>query len=431
MPPKTFRAQHLEQRHNTYYAVLTVPKDVRFILGKKRFFKTTGTSDFRVAQAKAELFVIQWQTEIANARQDSSDPILHSALELRKIRESTPKHLFDDVLDDEVNKLERDSNKFVAQTFKEVAQGKAHVLETHLDGWESHQHARKLTEKNIHQMRRDLSLLVDALPTTNFLDRKICSNWIKAVAETNSLSASSVTRIISACNNFFKYLQHIGIFDDDTPTPFKIPKSHQIENNPNAKAIFKRNPWRPFSKQQVEQIYIAAINKGDAELAELIAIAAYTGARIEELCSLKVEMVNLVDMTIQIDDSKTKAGIRIVPIHPNIFIRLERFKANSSNGYIFCNLTPSKYGVRSNAIGKRFGRLKKALGYERLHVFHSIRKTFITLMQQANIPEFITADIVGHEIQTMSYGLYSDGTTVEQRTTSMQHLSFNFPAKTS
>jgi len=50
-------------------------------------------------------------------------------------------------------------------------------------------------------------------------------------------------------------------------------------------------------------------------------------------------------------------------------------------------------------------------------------------MEQANIPEFITADIVGHELDTMTYGLYSGGTSIEQRRDAMQHLNFKFPRK--
>ena len=52
MSKKPFRPQNLELRYKTYFAVLTVPKDVQYILGKKRFFKTTGTGDIKVAQAK-------------------------------------------------------------------------------------------------------------------------------------------------------------------------------------------------------------------------------------------------------------------------------------------------------------------------------------------------------------------------------------------
>ena len=45
-------------------------------------------------------------------------------------------------------------------------------------------------------------------------------------------------------------------------------------------------------------------------------MAAHTGARIEELCSLKLEQV-LADR-FKIEDAKTEAGWRIIPIHDDI-----------------------------------------------------------------------------------------------------------------
>ena len=55
------------------------------------------------------------------------------------------------------------------------------------------------------------------------------------------------------------------------------------------------------------------------------------------------------------------------------------------------------------------------MGYGKQHVFHSIRKTAATVFEQAAVPKGVTADIIGHEKQTMTYGLYSGGTSVKQR----------------
>ena len=78
-------------------------------------------------------------------------------------------------------------------------------------------------------------------------------------------------------------------------------------------------------------------------------------------------------------------------------------------------LEPPSQSYAGQDVGKRFGRLKTKLGYGKQHVFHSIRKTAATVFEQAGVPEGITADIIGHEKQTMTYGLYSGGTSVEQR----------------
>ena len=47
--------------------------------------------------------------------------------------------------------------------------------------------------------------------------------------------------------------------------------------------------------------------------------------------------------------------------------------------------------------------------------FIQYAKTAATVFEQAGVPEGVTADIIGHEKQTMTYGLYSGGTSVKQR----------------
>ena len=73
----------------------------------------------------------------------------------------------------------------------------------------------------------------------------------------------------------------------------------------------------------------------------------------------------------------------------------------------------NKYGDRSNALGKRFGRLKEKHQFTSRHVFHSIRKTFTTLLENSGVSENVAADIIGHEKPRITYGVYSGGSTLE------------------
>jgi hypothetical protein len=71
---------------------------------------------------------------------------------------------------------------------------------------------------------------------------------------------------------------------------------------------------------------------------------------------------------------------------------LHRIVGKRTNGYALAGLLANKYGDRSNAIGKRFGRLKKAAGFGPTHVFHSIRKCVGTQLENALVPEGVSAD---------------------------------------
>ena len=91
---------------------------------------------------------------------------------------------------------------------------------------------------------------------------------------------------------------------------------------------------------------------------------------------------------------------------------------------VTASLTINKYGDRSNAVGKRFGRLKTGLGFGPQYVFHSIRKTVVTILENADVRENVVADIVWHEKSTMTYGLYSGGATLALKHEALAHLAY-------
>ena len=108
MSKKRFKPSHLELRHNTYFAILTVPKDVRHIIGKSKFFETTHTHDLRIAESQAALKIIKWKAAIAEARSKTDDPILNSAIELHRMMRSgdSPRQLVKEVIEDEAIRIE-------------------------------------------------------------------------------------------------------------------------------------------------------------------------------------------------------------------------------------------------------------------------------------------------------------------------------------
>lgn len=116
--------------------------------------------------------------------------------------------------------------------------------------------------------------------------------------------------------------------------------------------------------------------------------------------------------------NKTQAGDRTVPIHEGLSGLLRALEARAdAQGYLLPMTAENRLGERGMAIGKAFGRLKTSLGFPSTLVFHSIRKTVATALQDAGCPEHIAADILGHKIRTMSYGVYGTGSAIETRRT--------------
>jgi integrase len=328
-----------------------------------------------------------------------------------------------DAIDEEVAKLNSNKKHIHAEVFEQIAKGKNKYLEDLAKDWKKHEKERGLKDKTIDQMYSDVQLLTDQFPTAPLISAQSADLWIRHIAKKGQLSASSVTRIIGSSKNFFKYLQFIKEIPSTEPNPFLIPAEYKISNKPNSKSINKTKSWLPFAPNEIVDLYKKSLGKHQT-LADLILIGMHTGARIEEICSLLCKDVDLAQESITIVDAKTNAGERTIPIHPDIKERITFLVDESTDDYLLSDLTRNKYNDRSNAIGKRFGRLKTLHGFSERYVFHSIRKTFTTMLENAGVGENLAADIVGHEKPRITYGLYSGGASLEVMRDAIKKISY-------
>lgn len=425
MPRKPSKESHLELRYNTYYAVLYVPKDAVPAIGKTKFSQSTKTGDRHLAAQRAAALVIGWKQQIAVARSESPDPIITSALSLRSYLKTGMHDLAKEAIEHESWAIQKAHGTELAQEFADIATGKQKPLSSFQISWVEYLRTHQYAEKTIDQWSRDIELLIPYFKTANSLTPEKTLNWINYCATEASLTSSSVSRIIGACNNFYRYLKTTGEIPENQPTPFVVPlrfkppkrKQQSIAANDTGK-------WLPFKPEEVVELYQTALRNNDTQLSNLIYIAAYTGARIEELCSLKTSKIDPTHTVFHITDSKTPSGIRTVPIHQALKPLIKKLVKSSTDGYLISGLTFNKYGDRSNAIGKRFGRMKKSCGYSDRYVFHSIRKTFTTQLEDNRIEENLAADIVGHDKPRITYGLYSGGASIETMATAVRKVKY-------
>ena len=429
MVKKSSNPSHLIKRYNTYFAVLYVPKDIQYAIGKAKFSKSTGTDNKKLAETIAQVYVMGWKAEIESVRSKSDDPLIQSAKDIQKLLKSSPTHLVQDAIDEEVARLNQAKQPIHAEVFERISKGENKYLKDVAKDWKLNEKKRGLKEKTIDQMVSDVELITNQFPTAHLINAESVDLWIKHIAKKGELSASAVTRIIGSGKNFFKYLQFIKEVTKKEPNPFVIPDEYKISNKPNSKSANKTQSWLPFSSQEIVDLYQIALGENKM-LADLILIGMHTGARIEEICSLLCKDINLEEESITIADGKTDAGNRVIPIHPYIKDLIKALIESSTDDYLLSKLTKNKYGDRSNAIGKRFGRLKTKQNFSSRYVFHSIRKTFTTILENAGIGENLAADIVGHEKPRITFGLYSGGASLEVMKEAIKKVSYDFGIKT-
>lgn len=417
--------QNLEKRNGVWYATVLVPTDVRESLGMVRFKKSLGTSNEREAVRLGAPFIASWWAQIKQAR-GTTNAVVIEAQRWKRALEKAPdeetRETWELVLSDEIERIAEVKGHQAAKDFHDLAAGITTPSNQHFETWKAQS---TLAAKTKDQMEKDVSLLIAKFPTLQAITKASVRRWVDDLAEAGK-GHSSISRILSFCRSYWRHVQKYEDSLKDV-APFTgvsdpAPKGKRKTTNLPYLAADVVTLWEAAGKRKVG---LASNAPFDTQLADLIALGAFTGARIEELCSIKTTKVT--DSRISIEDAKTPAGWRDVPIHSAIAPMVKRLKEASKDGYLISGLSFNKYEDRSNAIGKRFGRLRTAEGFPATHTFHSFRSTVATLLENAGVPEGVAADIIGHDKPTMTYGLYSGGASMETKKAALEKISYPFP----
>ena len=238
------------------------------------------------------------------------------------------------------------------------------------------------------------------------------TQWINN--ETRSRSSVSKTRNILA--KYWRFLQKKQV----------ISLSHNPFNDIDLPTrLATRVEREPYTDEEILKILCALTEKEDTHLLNITMLAMYTGARISELCGLTTQdIIKVDDITcFNITRSKTKSGVRRIPIHPMIKPLVAQLISSSTDGYLITEVNSrGNNHSRADTLGKRFGRVvRKLCDLPETKVFHSIRNTVATKLEAAGITENVAADILGHRKDTITYGLYSGGTSILQKSDHWQN----------
>ena len=154
----------------------------------------------------------------------------------------------------------------------------------------------------------------------------------------------------------------------------------------------KNEPIRPhsvYSNEEVEKLW----NHKDEECVPLQLMVIYSGCRIGEIVDLDPDDVDLQNRTFRVRQSKTKAGVRTVPIADKTYPLWEKF-------------------VEEGGIKMGYDTIRKhwQLTMARLnmhHTPHDGRHTAISRMTAAGIDARIIKKIVGHKAKDVTEDVYT------------------------
>lgn len=232
-------------------------------------------------------------------------------------------------------------------------------------------------------------------PDTNSVSSEMSiSHKNKLISD--GLSALRINKTLSFFRDFFGYaINHKLFFGENPYSNLTISKKSKLSQQVKS--------YEPFTDDELKLIfetteYASFLSKPAYYWLPILAI--HSGARIEELASLKVSAIQKTGEIwhFKIDKAKNKNSIRQIPIHPKVIELgfLDYLETVKNGDMVFPDLTSGANGFSKNA-SRRFGQYLEKVGIKNdRKVFHSFRSTFINWMTNLNTHPAILMGIVGH-----------------------------------
>ena len=441
--------QYLKKRHNVWWLRIRIPANAKDILGKTELWKNLKTSDLAEANRKKHKEIGLMHDEIEQAKRNykgitdklskevqiskyaeylreanitSSDPekedylgavklellegkldklygskkadaILHSDDPQWEVQEpnSLAKKNFIEahkLTDQSYSPLSLVSKKFLAEESKSLKNSSYRRKKTHIE------HFIKWTSN------RDITKI----------NKKIVGDYVTSIIQNYNPSSKTIRNIVSNIGSLFRWAEGRGYIEYNPFYNPILPKSN--------KESLVRKPWSNENIMTFLKSEFVGVNEFIATC-----VALYSGMRLDEICNIKKTVIN--DNCFKVLEGKTKASQRIIPIHPVLKPLVKKFLNSKVEDYMIKGIKGGGYdNKRSWNFQKKLGRLRKKIGIPKGVVFHTLRNTFATHMENLGIPRNHTSQIMGHEDSNMALDIYSAGLAIEPLVKSMKKLTY-------
>lgn len=441
--------RNLILKGNTYWFQTKVPADLKVDLGKTNYQTNLHTSCIRTAKrrlpkarADAEAFFVSrrrgspsMDCAVLSTHQDHvSVQIAQRAADWREADviscDGPDLEMKDILISEEAERLEQEHGEAVAVEFYNKATGTA--FDSYIEDWNKDVRVAVGTEKIRRRAVTEFAAHAKS-PSLSQVNRAMVTRYKNHLRDIQKNGRVTINNKITMLLGYWKWMVKQGHTERANPfQDHRIPKpSHKASKEGEGKK-------RPYTDSELRALLKALQGHRDIVLHDFVHIGALTGMRIGEIAELKVGWC--VDGVFDIQDSKSEAGERVVPIHSKLMpIVAKRIKGKKPEAYLFPEVsTPAAGTPRGDSVGKRFGRLRdkvlgehKPKGVRQSNIdMHSLRRWFITKAEEADQPVGTIASVVGHKRAGETHGRYSGGPSIAQRRVCVEavKLPINAPA---
>jgi integrase len=296
-----------------------------------------------------------------------------------------------------------------AQRYFDVAVDGARTLDRLLDDWLDAADYREQTKKQHRQAYGELREFLGGNALPRHVTDSLALDFVSQKIVASGKSYATQRRKVNSLCAFWKWLGQRK----------HVPRT----DNPWIGHVLKRKDAAPKGrgrKRAYRDDELCTLLGGSPEypgLRDVVLLGLYSGARLDELCSLQrgnVRDAGDGEYFVAITKSKTKAGIREIAVtHPiACAVLAKRISGEgTADQSIFPEFAPGGYDNKlSWAVSKAFGTYRKARGLTSGETdFHSFRRNVATVLENAGADPVSGARHLGHEFPTMAAAVYSAG----------------------
>ncbi len=439
--------QHLKRRHNVYWVRVWVPKPVRGILGKSELWKNLFTSDLVEANRKKHRVVSELMEVIEQTKRDLDGTLDKVSREeklkefaLEYIRESDADKNNDDDDDDffeeaieakilqlwgdkkgeaiinhghtELEGLEK--NPSAVRAFIDAIKIKSHEYEpiSAVSKLFLSEESKSLKPSSFRRKQKHIDQFIKWSGNRNIskITKKITGDYVTSIISKQNPAYDTLRNIVADISSLFSWAESRGYLDRNPFYKLKLPRAK--------KGTQKRRPW---ANEEI-MLFLGSSEIGRNEYTATV-VAMYSGMRLEEICNIQDKHV--FEGCFHVHEGKTKAATRVIPVHPLIKPLLEPMSGTFGKGYLIDGIKGGGYdNKRSWNFQKKLGKLRKKIGIPEGVVFHTLRNTFATRMENLGIPRNHISQLMGHEDSNMALDVYSSGLAIESLVESINKLTY-------
>jgi integrase len=254
--------------------------------------------------------------------------------------------------------------------------------------------------------------------TLDQIDRKQAGTYVSEVID--KMHPQTQKKHLAALRGYWRWLAARGHVDLPPNAPLDAGwpwDGQQIKRNGKRTERGDQDKERPLTDAEVQTLLASpwpeSMDPSHADqIMDALRISLLSGMRMVEVLTLWVEEVREgpegAGRVFDIQQGKTEAAARPVPIHPDLAEivqrRLTDAKGNTKNGkaWLFHELAGER--DPGDTFGKRFRRYRLALGVDDVREgkrrslvnFHSARRWFATTADRAKQHEALIKDVIGH-----------------------------------